>query len=227
MTTPVDTASRTWTTRLLRCGVVAGPLFVTAFLLEGATRADYHPLRHPVSTLELGGTIGITQVANFIVGGSLMLCFALGLRRTLRARHRPSTWGPLLIGAAAIGLIGAGIFISDPVSGYPPGTPGASPYSWHGALHDLFSVPTFLGWPVACLVFARRFAGWRQPRWAIYSAATAVLFAIAFVLTSQGFGQTPGLVDIGGLLQRLTITIGWTWLTLLAVHLLKTQPEQR
>ena len=34
---------------LLACGVSAGPLFVIAFVVEGATRAGYNSLRHPVS----------------------------------------------------------------------------------------------------------------------------------------------------------------------------------
>src|ERR671919_1019162 len=106
--------------RLLICGVIAGPLFVIIFLIEGATRADYNPLRHPVSSLALG-EFGWTQVANFIVTGLLTLAFAVGLRRALR-QLGGSTWGPLLIAAYAVGRIGAGIFLTDPVSGYPPGT---------------------------------------------------------------------------------------------------------
>ena len=39
-----------WTRRLLRCGVAAGPVFVAVFLLEGAVRDGYRPLRHPVSS---------------------------------------------------------------------------------------------------------------------------------------------------------------------------------
>jgi hypothetical protein len=77
------TRSRERTTILLPCGVVAGPLFVAAFLVEGATRADYDPLRHPVSSLQLGGTIGWTQIANFIIAGLLTLGFALGVRSAL------------------------------------------------------------------------------------------------------------------------------------------------
>jgi hypothetical protein len=42
------------TKTLLACGVIAGPLFVLVFVVEGATRADYDPLRHPVSSLALG-----------------------------------------------------------------------------------------------------------------------------------------------------------------------------
>ncbi len=227
MTTTVDLSPAgatpgTLTTRtLLACGAIAGPLFTLAWLVEGATRAGYRPLRHPVSSLELGD-FGWTQRANFIVAGLLTLALAIGLRRALRPLGG-STWGPLLVGAHAIGLLGAGIFVTDPVSGYPPGTPDhLQAYgSAHAALHDLFSVGTFVGLPIACVVMARRFAGWRRRGWAAYSAATGVGFAVAFVLTSMAFDQAESLVDYGGLLQRTTITLGWIWLTLLAVHLLR------
>jgi Protein of unknown function (DUF998) len=87
----------------------------------------------------------------------------------------------------------------------------------HAALHDLFSLLTFAGLPIACLVLARRFAGWSQRGWAIYSAVTGAVFLVGFVLTSMAFNQVESLVAFGGLVQRLTITVGWTWLTLLAV----------
>jgi hypothetical protein len=50
--------------------VIAGPLFVVAFLVEGATRPDDDPLRHPASSLALG-PFGWTQTAKFIVAGLL------------------------------------------------------------------------------------------------------------------------------------------------------------
>jgi Protein of unknown function (DUF998) len=202
---PAGAARRAVTTRvLLACGAVAGPLFTAAWILEGATRAHYNPLRHPVSSLELGD-LGWTQQANFVVAGGLTLAFAVGLWRALRPLGG-STWGPLLVGAHGIGLLGAGIFVTDPVSGYPPGTPDhlAAYGSAHAALHDLFSVGTFVGLPIACLVLARRFA-----------------------LTSMAFNQVEGLVEFGGLLQRTTITLGWTWLTLLAIHLLQDLSSER
>ena len=134
---------------LLACGVISGPLFVAAFLVEGATRADYDPLRHPVSSLALGDG-GWTQSINFIVTGLLTLAFAAGLRRAFRPPEG-STWGPLLVGVWAVGLLGAGIFVTDPVSGYPPGFPDRlSGYSWHGALHDLFSLLAFVALAAAC-----------------------------------------------------------------------------
>src|SRR6185295_12186986 len=109
------------TKTLLRCGVIAGPLFTLAWIIEGATRAGYDPLRHPISSLAIGEA-GWTQTANFIVTGLLLLAFAVGLRRALQPRGG-SWWGPVLVGAVGLGLLGAGLFVTDPLSGYPPGTP--------------------------------------------------------------------------------------------------------
>jgi hypothetical protein len=78
-----------------------------------------------------------------------------------------------------------------------------------------------VGLPLASLVLARRFASWGQRRWASYSAATGVVLMVTFVLTSMAFNQVEPLVAFGGLFQRATATLGWTWLTLLAIHLLK------
>ena len=61
-----------WTRGLLRCGLAAGPAFVAAFLVEGAVRDDYRPLRHPVSSLALGPR-GWIQTGNFAVTGALFL----------------------------------------------------------------------------------------------------------------------------------------------------------
>ena len=212
------------TKALLACGVIAGPLFVIAFLIEGATRADYDPLRHPVSSLALGES-GWMQVANFIVTGLLTLAFAIGLRLALWPL-RGSTWGPLLVGVWAIGLLGAGIFVTDPVSGYPPGTSDRlSGHSWHGALHDLFSLAAFVALSAACFVLGRRFAARGERGWAIYSVLSGLAFSVAFVLSSAGFGQAESLVDLAGLFQRIAAIVGFGWLTLLAVHLLRASSE--
>ena len=133
-----------------------------------------------------------------------------------------------MVGAWAAGLIGAGLFVTDPVSGYPPGAPDRlSGYSWHGALHDLFSLAAFVALSAACFVFGRRFAAWGERGWAIYSAVSGLVFVIAFVLSSAGFARAEGLVDLAGLFQRIALIVGWGWLTLLAVHLLRSLPEMQ
>ncbi len=206
---------------LLMCGVIAGPLFVTTLLIEGATKAGYSPLRHPGSSLAWG-EFGWVQVLNFIVAGLLSLALALGLRRMLQP-FNGSAWGPVLIACWAIGLIGAGIFLTDPVNGFPPGTPNAMLHpSWHGALHDLLSVPGFLCLDIACFVFSRWFAKRGRPGWALYSALTGIVFGIAFALASAAFSQVAVLIPVGGLLQRIAAVAGWSWLTLLAISFLRS-----
>jgi hypothetical protein len=205
---------------LLTAGTVAGPLFTLLWILESLTGANYNPLRHPVSSLALG-EFGWTQIANFIIAGLLMLAFALGLWRVLRIQ-RASIWGSLLVALWGMGLLGAGVFLTDPVSGYPLGTPDLllNPTS-HGALHDQLSLVGFLALTVACFVFSYRFARQGERGWSFYSMLTGILFPVGIVLSSVAFSQNASLVAFGGLIQRLTITVGWTWLTLLAIHFQK------
>ena len=164
---------------LLVCGVAAGPLFTVVYLVEGGMRDHYTPRRHPVSSLAIGER-GWRQAANFLGSGSLLLAFAIGVRRIQRAAG-DSRWGPRLIGACAVGLIGAGVFRTDPLNGYPPGTPDRQrPPSMHSTLHQLFSAFFFVGLPAACLVFARQFANHAEPRWSAYSRASCAAFVAAF-----------------------------------------------
>ena len=134
----------------------------------------------------------------------------------------------MLVGVWAVGLLGAGVFVTDPVSGYPPGTPDQlSGHSWHGALHDLFSLPAFVALTAACFVFGRRFATHGERGWAIYSAVSGLVLVITFVVSSAGFGQAAALVDLAGLLQRIAVAVGFGWMTLLAVHLLRGLSSDR
>jgi hypothetical protein len=192
---------------------------VIAFLVEGVLHPDYNPLRHSISTLALG-SFGWIQSLNFIVASLLTLAFAVGVRRVLRLEMR-SIWGPLLIGLWAVGLIGAGIFVTDPTAGYPPGTPAKieNP-SVPGILHNLSAGLGFPALVVACLVFARWFAARRERGWAFFSALSGVFLLISVVLASYAFPRTEGLGLFGGLFQRIAVVCGWGWLTALAIYLL-------
>jgi Protein of unknown function (DUF998) len=130
--------------------------------------------------------------------------------------------GPALIGAAGAGLIGAGVFPTDPVSGYPPGTPGAprAP-SRTGTVHNLAAIPVFLGLPAAALCYRRRSFRTGRPGFGLYSAGTAVAMLATMALAAAGFGQAPQLVNLGGLFQRASIVTGFTWLTVLSARALR------
>ena len=196
------------TRRLLRCGVWAGPVFAATFLAEGAVRDGYRPLRHPVSSLALGPR-GWVQTANFAVTGVLCLAGAAGLRLA------GGRTGPAMVAAAGAGLIGSAAFRTDPVGGYPPGTPDMpAGVSRTGTAHNLAAVPIFFGLPAAAACYGWR--SWRagQPAgFAVCCAATAVTMPVTMALAGAGFGQSTRLGRYGGLLQRTSIVTGFAWLT--------------
>jgi hypothetical protein len=211
---------------LLRCGVAAGPVFVAAFLVEGALRDGYRPLRHPVSSLALGSR-GWIQAGNFAVTGTLFLAAAAGLARAGDPATSSRT-APALIGAAGAGLIGSAVFTTDPASGYPPGTPDAlTRPSPAGMAHNLAAVPVFFGLPAAALACSWR--SWRagQRGFGLYSAGTAVTMLATMAVAAAGFGQSPRLVNLGGLFQRASIITGFAWLTALSARALQRAPATR
>ncbi len=128
----------------------------------------------------------------------------------------------------AIGLIGAGIFVTDPVNGFPPGTPDQVLHpTLHGSLHDLLSVPGFIALIGACFVFSRWFAKRGERRWAIYSTLSGVVFVVAFGLATMAFSQVESLVNFGGLFQRIAVIAGLSWLTMLAIFFLRALSKTR
>lgn len=205
--------------RLLVAGLLAGPFFTAAFLIQGAFRGHgYSPLRHPVSSLALGSQ-GWQQIANFVVCGLLVVLFAVGVRRSLRPGPG-SLIVSLLVAVWGIGLIGAGVFVTDPIGGYPT---AASPVTWHGRLHDLaFSLPAFAALALAMATAGVAFARRRSLGFAVYSALSAVAFAALFVLATMGFSGVEPWISTAGLWQRLCVSVGWLWLLLLAVNRRRT-----
>ncbi|MGO9410605.1 MAG: DUF998 domain-containing protein [Spirochaetia bacterium] len=207
---------------LLACGVIGPLFFIVVFLIEGATRAGYNPLRIPVSSLSIG-EFGWMQNVNFLITGSLVVAFVIGLRQALRLSGG-SSWLPLLIGLVGVGLIGAGFFNTDPANGFPPGSPlvpTVATTTTHGTLHNLFSLPVFTALPAACFVFARRSAKSGRRGWMVYSILAGIGMLAFFVLAGIGIKQTPGFVEVVGVYQRLSIAIGFTWITAIAVYLSK------
>lgn len=197
---------------LLACGVIGPPLFVVVALVEGATRPGYSAWRNYVSDLSLS-EFGWMQIANFLVCGVLSVLFALGVRRTVR-----SAWGPALLAVFGVGLIVAGVFSTDPARGYPPGVPGGTQTA-HGIVHGLAGLTVFSSLPAAAFVLSRRLS-WRG--WAVYSALTGWVVALLFVASIaadplDSSGVLPW--EINGLLQRVAIVAGWTWIALIALRL--------
>lgn len=202
---------------LLCCGAAAGPLFVSVFSIEGARRSDYKPLRHPVSSLSLGPR-GWVQAANFAVTGLLYVAGAAGLARS-PGQAVGGRIAAAALGAAGLGLLGSAVFRTDPVSGYPPGTPDTpAQVTATGTVHNIAAGPIFLGIPAATLACAWQLHRSDRPGWAAYSAATGASMITSTGLFGAGFSQNPRLVNHAGLFQRAAIVTGFSWLTALSVR---------
>ena len=228
VTTQTDRAARL----LLAGGVVGTALFVVVLLVEGATRPGYSAWRNFGSELSLSSQ-GWEQVANFYMCGLLAIGFAVGLRRALRD-GRGATWGPILLGIFGLALLSAGTFTTDPALGYPPGVPihntAFMHESLHSIIHGLSGLATFAALAAACFVLARRFAGnpaWRG--WALYSVLVGLILIASFVAAN-----VTSVLDMRGvwpdaptgLIQRIGIVAGWSWIVLLGWRLLNRMRDR-
>ncbi|WP_433734375.1 DUF998 domain-containing protein [Nocardia sp. CA-129566] len=164
------------TRALLGCAIAVGPLFVLVVLLQAGTRRGFDLGRHPISLLSLG-SLGWIQIANFVVSGAVFAASAVGLRQELR-----NTWGgaviPFAVAALGVGSIIAGVFVTDPGAGFPPGAPDGAPerMSWHGLLHEVGFVVAQLGWLVFVIAMIRR----STAKWPWITALVAVLALVAW-----------------------------------------------
>lgn len=176
------------TRRLLAGGIVAGPLFLAVWLIQALTRDGFDPGRHPISLLSLG-SLGWIQILNFVVAGSLYVAMAVGVRRVLQP-GRGGTWGPRLIAAMGVGLILAGVFVTDAGAGFPAGAPAGKPESitWHGMLHEVGFLLATVSWTAACVVILRRFAALGERRW--------VAICVAAVIAVVVLGAWPDLDSV-------------------------------
>jgi hypothetical protein len=193
--------------------VVAGPLFVVVSLTQAFTRPGFDIRRHGLSQLSLGD-LGWIQVTNFLITGLLAIGLAVGMRRALRP-GRAGTWGPLLIGAYGVGILGAGVFRTDPALGFPPGTPASMPatLSWHADLHNVAFLVAFTGLVAACFVFTRRFASLGERGWVIYCAATGLAAPVLIA------GAFTAVVASGAALALLA-TVTSAWIAAISMRLL-------
>jgi hypothetical protein len=208
----------------IACGVVAGPLFMSSFTVIGVKRAGYDWRRHALSSLAAGQG-GWSQRTNFALTGALYCIAAHGLAQSPRRTGAPRVVAALMFGVG-VGLVGSGLFVTDPVAGFPPlsrdqdGADRALSVAptRSGKLHNLCAIPIFAGIPVAALVSATSAARSGEYGWASYSAGSALSMMSAFVLFGAGFGGKPHLAERGGVFQRISVTAGFGCLSALSLR---------
>lgn len=210
---------------LIACGAIGPLLFILIFLVEDVTRPGYSAWRNFVSELSLSNQ-GWIQIANFLICGVLVLCFAFGLRQVFRS-GKGATWGPILLGIFGLFLIIVGIFVTDPSLGYPPGS-SSSVQTLHGTIHGIGAPLTFGSLTIAIFVLARRFArdpAWRG--WASYSLLTGIVLVASFIASlAVAVLDEKGLMPNApaGLFERIAIILGWGWIALVSIRLLRQMP---
>jgi hypothetical membrane protein len=197
------------TKSLLGYGALAGPLYVTVVLVQAAIRPGFD-LLHDDASLLANGSLGWIQIANFLLTGACVLAFAVGMARATGG------WAPRLVAGFGIGLIGAGIFVADPMNGFPPGTAAGRPeaVSVHGILHIVAAAIGFLCLVAACVVMARRFAAERRRGWAAFSIVTGAAFLVAFGAIASGSSSSAVVLGFWA-----ALILVWTWMAAVAIHL--------
>jgi uncharacterized protein DUF998 len=204
------------TRSLLGYGVLAGPFYLVVGLVQALTRKGYD-LAHDDLSVLANGSLGWIQITNLVLSGLMTIAAAIGIRRALRDGPG-STWGPRLIAGYGVGLVLAGVFVADPMNGFPVGTPPDPPatMSWHSLLHLIAGGLGFLCLIAACFVLARRF---RRGR-AVYSRVTGVLFLLSFLAIASGSDNAAVVLGFW-----LGIVLAWAWLAAVSLHLYRTTPK--
>lgn len=207
-----------FTTALLLCGAISGPLFILLVLIQDYTVPGFNPRLMPLSLLSLG-EYGWVQIANFVLAGALNLLYAVGLWRKLHPGPA-GTMGPVSIALYGLGLITVGVNTTDPAQGFPPGVPAAPHPSGHGVIHALGALFVFVFLAIALLVFIRLFLARKERGWALYCLLSAVLVLVSFF----GGINNPALM---ALTLRLGVLVGWMGPSMVAIRLLSAGDATR
>jgi len=103
-------------------------------------------------------------------------------------------------------------------------------HTTHGLIHGLAGLATFALLTAACWAMTWRFTGESAPGWTIYSLLTGLLIVSCFIASNvlsvrDAAGAMPNAPT--GLVQRIAIVGGWSWVALLAVRQLSRQSGDR
>jgi Protein of unknown function (DUF998) len=201
-----DTAA---TPFLLRCGVVAGPFYLTVGLGQALVRDGFDFARHPLSVLA-NGPGGWIQTANFVLTGLMVVAAAAGFGRVLGPKSHGVTW---FLGGFGVAMIMAAVFPADPVDGFPPGTPEGFPtsISTAGLIHFIAGALGFLCLAISCFFAARAMSRRHLPSLARISLLSGLAVVLGF------FGGIALPIGIFGI--WLAVVVGWAWLTVMSLSL--------
>jgi len=211
--TELDYHRSTPSTRsLLRCGMLVGVLYLATGLIQGFVRDGFDFKRHALSHLA-NGPGGWVQTANFVVCGLMVIGAAFAISRVLRSRA--AGW---LLGCYGSSMIAAAIFPTDPVDGFPPGTPLGVPatLSTSGLAHLAAGALGFMTLAAACFVVARAMSRRKEPSMARLSLICGAVVVVGFFAPVAIPSGSAGIAGIW-----LAVVVGWAWLAVTSAHLVR------
>jgi hypothetical membrane protein len=191
---------------------IAGPIiFAAVALVHSLLRQDHTLVAHPISALAAGPS-GWLQNANFLLFGSLMIAYAIGLHVGVRS-SRTGVVGAAFLVLSGVGLIWGGVF---------PATDATGAFDGNRLLHIPGFVMTFIGGGVGLIVMSRRMA--RDPSWrdlSAYVIATGIAM-LALIVAGGGLVRPPGapLHAWFGLFQWVLLAVWLPCTIVLALRLL-------
>ena len=188
--------------------VVAAIYWWAVFLSMHVVEPEFNPIEAPGSAY-VQGRHGIWMTTTYFVLAATLLSSRLGLTTNLGVTVLTRMAGLAFLIAAA-GAVVAGIFPMD----FPP-----PPRTSSGRLHALGGVITFGPWVIGTSLFSLSMR--RDQRWA---RPSGTLFAIS-VLSVGMAAALPLSIRLGfaGGVQRVLLTLLFTWLIVAAVHLMHAQ----
>jgi hypothetical protein len=205
------------TRSLLGYGVLAGVFYLAVGLALALTREAFSFADHPLSILMLGDR-GWMQRANIMITGVMVMAAAVGFARALRGSSTARTVGALVI-TYGVCLVLSGVFVPDPVAGFPPGAVGDEA-TLSGILHLAFGGVGFLVLAASAFALAGWFATRELAGWARRSRIAAVVIVLAF-LGGAALASQP----IGIALLWLAVVTGWAWLAGASIAAYRTVPH--
>lgn len=218
VSTPAELTADRITQSLLGYGVIAGPIYVGASLVQALLRDGFDLSRHAWSQLALGGP-GWIQVTNLVATGLMLVAASVGLRRALRS-GLGATWSPRLLAVFGLSMVVAGAFRVDAAGGFPVGVPQATAIGTSAMVHMLAGAIGFSCLTAALLVLARRLSREGAARAALACRVVAPLFLVAFL------GMASGALGAAGVPAFVAAVIAvFALLSAVFVHRYRQMPD--
>lgn len=187
------------TKSLLGYGVIAGPFYVVASVVQGLLTPGFDFARDSWSLLSLGAA-GWVHVVVFILTGLMVIAAAIGVHRHIAEGKGATAWVYLVV--YGVLLVAAGVFFPD--------RPGSG-FTVHGMLHLLVGGVGFVAFAVAAFLLARRLA--RTSRtWAVLSVVAGILLLVGFVAIAAGGGNVAANVAF-----TVVVILAWAWFSWVSV----------